>query len=250
MELHNSADLVRVLVLSAAVFGWPATDPAHADPPDYFARLIDAGNVGFEFYDPVREPRKHHGYTTFQYNVTYRSSFRYQWADRPNGRQVSIQPKIDQVRCTVANVVQLPETLNHDRRWSNSLVEHEFDHVAMTLDPRVRMLIEHLCEGTPNLAGILPPGTPVTDEVLERMIHEAVESRYQAVHKLLMANQNDLDVQTRHGVADLGDRRGYFGGLFAESNLKEHRFPFLEEVKPLLRTKSYREAALPYRFEN
>jgi hypothetical protein len=250
MESRNFHHLAPIFGLLAVISGWSAADRAIAEPPTYFARLIDEGNVTFDFYDPIRQPRAHRGYTTFQYDVAYRSSFQYQWADLPGARQISIQPKIDRIKCTMVNEVQLPATLNNDRRWANSLVQHEFDHVAMTVDPRVRMLIEHLCEATPKIARKLPIDTAISDELVERLIHEVVEVRYQAVLRLLIANENDLDVQTRHGTWDLRDRRVYFDSLFTEPNLKQQRFPFLAEVKPLLQTKSYREAELPYRFEH
>jgi hypothetical protein len=250
MESRIFYHLVCALGLSVMVFGALAVDPAVADPPAYFSHLIDAGKVTFDFYDPIRQPRIHRGYTTFHYDVSYRSSFQYQWVDQAGGRRVSIQPKIGQVKCTIVNEVQLPDTLNHDGRWTNSLVKHEFDHVAITVDPRVRMLIEHLCAGTPKIVRIVPKDTVIGDEFVERLIRELVAPRYQAVLKLLIANENDLDVQTRHGRWDLPDRREYFGSLFMESNLKQQRFPFLDEVRPLLGKKSYREAELPYQYEN
>ena len=232
----------------AFVQGWVGTESIDAKTPEYFARLIDKGNVTFVFYDPVREPRSHQGYTTFHYDVTYRSSYQYQWADRIDGRQLVIDVKISQVKCAVSNQVDLPSTLNHDRRWTNSLVRHEFDHVAMTLDPRVRLLIEDLCASTPKIVRTLPASTLVTDEFVGRIVHEVVDSRYQAVLQLLLANENDLDAQTQHGLRELPNRETYFRSLFTEPNLRKQRFPFLEEVRPLLRNKAYREAKLPYFF--
>lgn len=232
--------------LFALVLGWGPMALVLAEPPEYFAQLIDEGGVTFVFYDPIRQPRVHRGYTTFQFDVTYRSKYRYQWIDRAGGRQLVIEPTISQIKCKLVNEVELPKALNHDRRWTNSLLKHEFDHVAMTVDPRVRMLIEFLCKATPDIARTIPPSTQVTAELMDQLIHEAVDSRYQAVLKLLLANENELDVHTWHGVRELPDRRAYFNSLFTEPNLKQHRFPFLEEVKPLLREKAYREAELPY----
>ena len=236
------------MAVAVSILGVLPTTTAAAEPPEYFARLIDKGNVTFVYYDPAQQPRTHQGYTTFRYNVTYRSDYQYQWVDQPTGRQLVIVPEISQVKCSLANEVELPSTLNHDRKWTSSLVKHEFDHVAMTLDPRVRMLIEHLCKRTPKILRTLPLATQVTDELVEEMIHKAVDSRYQPVLKLLLANERDLDVHTRHGMSRLPDRREYFNSLFMELNLKQFRFPLLGEVRPLLRTKAYREAKLPYEF--
>ncbi len=250
MALRFPFHLAGTLGLITLVSGWISGTLVGAEPPDYFARTIDDGNVTFVFYDPIREPRTHRGYATFRLDVSYRSNYQYKWMDLARGRQVTIKPKIGPITYKLVNEVQLPESLNHDRRWANSLVRHEFDHVAMTLDPRVRMLIEDLCEGTPDIIRTLPVGATLADEYLDGLVHEAVGPRYQSVLKVLIANEHDFDVHTRHGVRDLPDRRAYFGDLFTEPNLKQQRFPFLEEVKPLLRKKSYREAKLPYRLGN
>ena len=238
------------LLFLTPFLGWLVPGRGLAQPPEYFARIIDEGNVKFTFYDPAGEPRTHRGYTTFQLDVHYRSTYQYRWSDRENGRQLLVQPIIGQIDYRLANEVQLPETLNHDRRWREPLVKHEFDHVAMTLDPRVRLLIEQVCRNTPDIIRELPPGTQVTGALIDRLIHEAVEPRYQSVLELLVANENDFDRATLHGLRDLPDRREYFESLFTEPNLKQQNFPYLNEVKRLLREKSYREARLPYRFEN
>ena len=235
-------------VLSPLLLVWVVGSAAGGEPPDYFARLIDEGNVTFVFYDPVREPRTHQGYTTFRYDVSYQSSYQYRWLEQPTGRQLTIEAEISGVECVVSNQVELPNEFRSDRNWTNSLVRHEFDHVAMTVDPRARMLIEYLCKRTPTIVRTVASSTTVTDEMVERLIHETVDPRYQAVLELLFANEQDLDIQTRHGMGRLPDRRAYFGALFTEPNLKQHRFRFLEEVRPLLRTKKFREAKLPYDF--
>ncbi len=237
-----------LLLLALFSGGWTPSQGL-AEPPEYFARIIDEGNVTFKFYDPAGEPRTHPGYTTFQFDVHYRSTYQWQ-VDAASGRRLVVQPTIGQITYQLVNEVQLPEALNHDQRWTHPLVKHEFDHVAMTVDPRIRLLIEHVCRNTPRIVRDLPSGTQVTDSLLDRLIHEAVEPRYQSVLDVLAANENDLDKVTVHGRRILANRRDYFESLFTEPNLKQHGFPYLGEVKQLLREKSFREAKLPYLFDN
>lgn len=237
------------LALLASLFNWFVPCRGLAEPPEYLARMIDEGNVTFKFYDPAKESRTHRGYTTFRLEVNFRSTYQYRWVDLADRRRILIEPTIDQFTYRLTNEIQLPQELNHDRRWTDPLVKHEFDHVAMTLDPRMRMLIEQVCRDTPNFVRELPPGTQAKASLVDRMIHEVVEPRYQSVLGLLIANENDLDRATHHGRRDLPDRREYFGSLFTEPNLRQHGFPYLNEVKQLLRNKSYREARLPYRLD-
>ena len=230
----------------AASVGLAAVQTATAEPPEYFERLIKEANVTFKFYDPVREPRTHRGYTTFHLDVRYRSSYSYRWTDRPGVRLLQVEPKIGPITYQLTNEVQLPHSLNTDRRWTNSLVKHEFDHVAMTVDPRVRMLIEYLCHRVSGFSHRLPANGQVNDALVERLIAQRVDPRYGAVIDMLLANEKEFDVVTSHGLRELPDRAAYFQSLFTEENLKQFKFPYLSEVRPLLRKKSYREAKLPY----
>lgn len=243
--------LAGILGLFGLALCWLSADTAVAQPPHDIARLVKEGSVTFVYYDHDRAPRKHPGYTTFQFDVSYRSSYQYTWLDQNGGRQLSIEPKIGRLAYRLVNEIQLPKSLHNDEgRWSNSLLKHEFDHVAITLDPRVRMLIDYLCTGTPDISLDLLVRAQVTNEFIDRLIHEAVEPRYESVLKLLLANEKDLDEVTRHGLQKLPNRRKYFEFLFTEPNLKQHGFPYLEEVKPLLQSKAYREVELPYRLKN
>lgn len=242
-QFRNS--LPAVLLLTPLVGGL-ISQRASGEPPEYYARLINEAGVSFVFYDPIRDPRPHRGYTTFHYEVRYRSTYQY-WL---KGGRIRIAPKVGWFAHQLTNEVLLPESLDHDRRWTNSLVQHEFDHVAMTVDPRVRMLIEQVCRATPTIERGLPLGTELNDPFIDRLIREEVEPRYQAVLDLLIANEKDLDKVTRHGGHDLPDRRAYFKALFTEPNLRQHGFPYLADVKPLLRKRAYRDAPLPYRLDD
>ncbi len=242
-QLRNS--LPAVLLFTPLVGGL-ISQRASGEPPEYYARLIEEAAVSFVFYDPIRDPRPHRGFTTFHYDVRYRSTYRY-WV---KGGRIRIEPEIGSFAHRLSNEVLLPESLDHDRRWTDSLVQHEFDHVAMTVDPRVRMLIEQVCRVTPTIVRDLPSGTEVNGPLIDRLIHEVVEPRYQAVLNLLIANENDLDKVTLHGRHDPPDRRAYFKALFTESNLKRHGFPYLADVKSLLRKRAYLETPLPYRFND
>ena len=226
--------------------GFCQNQAASAETPEYFRRVIDEAGVSLVFYDPVREPRVHRGYTAFRLDMFYDASFQYRWEDGAAGRRVTIQTEIGNLRYRISNRVELPQYLDRDDWWNNSLVRHEFDHVAMTVDPRVRMLFEHLCRNISPITRRLPRAAPVNDAVIKAIIQEEVERRYNAVIDLLIANEHALDAATGHGSRRLADRAAYFRSLLLEPNLKEHDFPFLAEVKDLLQTKAYQEAPLPY----
>ena len=174
-----------------AMVAWILSNQAAlAETPEYSRRLIDEAGVSFAFYDPVQEPRVHRGYTAFRLDMFYDASFQYRWEDGAAGRSVTIQTRIGNIRYRLSNRVELPQHLDKNDRWNDSLVRHEFDHVAMTVDPRVRMLFEHLCRKVTPITRRLPLASPINDAVVKAIIHEEVERRCNAVIDLLIASEH------------------------------------------------------------
>ena len=238
-------------VMLAAVF-WSGVDGGRApaaDVPPYFTRLIEAGNVEFEFYDPKITRREHLGHTQFNLHVRHRSSFKFGWTVGRGVRYLTIRATISDISPRLTHTITLPVWLDSDRRWNDRLVKHEFDHVAISCDPRVLMLVERLYGGVDTIDRTVPPGTRIDNRFVEEIVNESLTSRLKAVVEAVKANQTLLDDVTRHGVRPIADRKKFFGSLFTEPNLKEIGFPYLGEIRDILRSKAYIEAELPYQVD-
>ena len=234
-----------------AVF-WTAVDRGYApaaDVPPYFKRLIEAGNVEFQFYDPEKTSLQHLGHTEFNLHVRHRSSFQFGWTVGRGVRQLTIRAAVSDISPRLTHTITLPKWLDSDRRWKSRLVRHEFDHVAISCDPRVMMLVEHLYDGVDTIDRTVPPGTRIDNHFVGENVNEQLILRLTAVIEAMKANQNLLDQVTRHGVRPIADRRKFFGSLYAEGNLKELGFPYLAEVRDILGSKAYRDAELPYQVD-
>ena len=243
--------VMLVAVFWSAVDGGhaPAADAQTAGAPPYFKRLIEAGSVEFEFYDAEKTRREHLGHTQFNLNVRHRSSFQFGWTVRRGVRHLTIRATISDISPRLTHTITLPKWLDSDRRWNDRLVKHEFDHVAISCDPRVLMLVKHLYDGVDTINQTVPQETRIDKRFAGKLISEQLTSRLTAVIEALKANQNLLDEISRHGVRPIGDRKKFFGSLNTEPNLKEIGFPYLDEVRDMLRSKAYTEADLPYQVE-
>ena len=236
--------LVAVAVLIAA------GEYALATPP-YFQKLIDTGNVEFEFYDPRSTRHEHRGHTQFHLHVANECSFHRRWEVNRRRQHLTITLRIVNITYRLTNTIRLPERFDSDSdwRWNHSLVRHEFDHVAMSTDPRVRMLIEHLYGGIRKIERTLPLGKKIDDRLTLDIVDEEIAPLRKAVLEALLANQNLLDDVTRHGVRPIPDRAVFFRSLFTGANLREIEFPYLVEVADLVKTRAYRDVELPYRLK-
>ena len=242
----RSRIVILVALSSTAVHAGHA--PA-ADAPPYFKRLIEAGKVEFEFYDPQKTRRETLGHTQFDLHVRHRSSFQFGWSVGRSVRYLTIRATISDISPSLTHTITLPQWLDSDRRWNDRLMKHEFDHVAISCDPRVMMLVEHLYDGIDRIDLNVPSDTRVDNRFVEKIVNEQATSRLKAVIEAMKANQNLLDEVSRHGVRPIADRKKFFGSLYTEPNLKKIGFPYLDEVRDILRSKAYTEAELPYQVD-
>jgi hypothetical protein len=247
----NSWKLGSRFTMLVVLFG-TAIDGGYAwaaDVPPYFERLIEAGNVEFEFYDPEKTPREHLGHAQFKLHVRHRSSFQFGWTIGRGVRHLTIRATISDISPRLTHTITLPKWLDSDRRWRSQLVKHEFDHVAISCGPRVMMLVERLYDGVDTIDQSVPSGTRIDNRFVEKLVNEQISSRLKAVIDVMQANQNLLDEVTRHGIRPIAEGKKFFGSLYTEPNLKEIGFPYLGEVGDILRSKAYREAELPYQVD-
>jgi hypothetical protein len=199
-------------------------------PPD-LQPLIKAGRVAFKFYDPQKDPRQHSGLATFKVTLTYkhRPALR---RDMKGGRTRRIVvPHFIKLAVHIRHEVLLPNDIATETFWSDTLVRHEFDHVAISSDPRVTRLLQHMLR---NLRIEIAEQTLADEKRLNQLITDEVEKRGHAIHGLLEANYLLLDQATEHGTRPLPDREAFFQSLFTKTNLDEMKFPYLGEVVDLL----------------
>ncbi len=235
--------VVLVALCYAAVNGGDATA---AEAPPHFQHLIETGNVKFEFYDPSKTRREFPGHTAFNLHVRHRSSFKYSWTNGRGVRQLTIRIAVSGVSPRLKHTITLPDRLDSDRRWNDRLVRHEFDHVAITCDPRVLMLIAHLYDGVTRIEREVPAGERIDNRFVEKLVNERVASRLHAVVEAVKANQDLLDEVTHHGRRRIADRKKFFGALYTEPNLKKIGFSYLGDSRDILKSEAYLKAELPY----
>jgi hypothetical protein len=144
----------------------------------------------------------------------------------------------------------LPERLDTDRRWNDPLLRHEFDHVAVSTDPRAALLAEHLLRKIRKLTVAIDPRQPVDSQHVDQIVLEEIGRRREAVVDLIRANYLRLDEVTRHGARPLADRESFFKSLYTESELRKSGFRYLAEAANLLGSAAYRKTPLLYVYQD
>jgi hypothetical protein len=231
-----------VVPLCSLVASLSANDLAPA-PPE-FRRLIDAGRVDIRFYDREAPPGPHPGRAEFDVllNHDYKFQFRHSGA-RPAAR-TTITLTQQRICCHPVHRVYLPKSVETEDRWNDSLMRHEFDHVAVSSDPRVSLLLKHLVRSMGTIE-TRPGEMPLSDRTrIQQLINQECSKRTRALVDLVQANQHLLDEITEHGMRPLPDRETFFKSLYTAPNLHKAGFPYLCQVAGLLNSPGYQTAEL------
>lgn len=239
-----------------------------ADAPPGIQRLIEVGRVTFKCDDQALAKAKKVGLTRFEVRGDYR--FKYMTTavrlepGKPQPEESGpeklqpeeLQPEKNRqayvtdvsVRVFWADVQMTHEVvLGTDFRpespWKSPLVQHEFDHVSTSTDPRLRILVkdylgaplrfEHrweaeASEGSPVRRNEGRVDRGVTGQI-EQSIRDRLAGRIKEVERVIQWHYDWLDRKTGHGRRGLEDRESFFALFYMPKTLEEIEFKEIED---------------------
>lgn len=205
--------------------------------PAAISRLIkgEATVVTFVPDLPDREGKTH-----FHIDLDWKYDFKYRTKKTKDAVEVTLSVSNLRVDVDIRHVVRMPKAYYRDDIWQTQLLLHEFDHVAVSGDGRVRMLLDELCGKLPQLRAKLTSGDRPSDAFCRAVINREFARRKDAVIALIGANYVLLDKVSDHGRRVVPDRKQFFTRLYTQRNLEERRFPYLQAVSKLLESDAYR----------
>jgi hypothetical protein len=225
----------------------PNQEPIPTDAaPEELQRLIKDGHIKLVYDSDPEFVKADTGKAHF--HLIFKQTFEYSFTKSKRNGRWHVKLTATQVKPTVRleHTIRLPVQYKSDHIWNDRLLRHEFDHVAVSLDPRPVLLIERLFQHLPAIERTLDPGQEPSDELHKKFFNEEFEKRGQAVIELVKQNNVLLDKVGKHGTVPVPRRAEFFGQLYLKENLAKSKFPYLEEVLDLLETPKYREAELRF----
>lgn len=207
-----------------------------APAPTYFQRLIREGETTITFVDSLPDSI---GKTDFFLSLDW--SYEYQYRTQPVGEitTVTVTPVNVKPKSSLRHVIQMPVALYHASVWDSKLLSHEFDHVAVSLDPRPRALLFHLCSKLPTYQFSMNGSGKPSDKRIRERINREITSRQTAVLDLIRANYVALDDVSKHGRVAMEKRQAFFENLYTSPNLESAAFPFQAEATAFLQSEQY-----------
>lgn len=200
-------------------------------PPQAIMKLIADGNVVFDFYDEQRHNFAFAGETTFDFRYQYRCRTRYRIIKQPAsdsptapesqsdsdptrliGPRQALEVTLDyeDVSLKISHRMRLPSRMVGEDFFHQRLVNHEFDHVAISADPRLPALLTRMLTARNSKVFV-----PLSDEEAEsrdratyaimarNAAREETAKVFEDFASLIRIRYKELDQATRHGIEPL-----------------------------------------------
>lgn len=179
------------------------------------------------------------GKTHFFIDADWTFDFSYKITPQPDDRQVAVTVSNLRLTFSERHVVRMPLAFHRADAWETQLLLHEFDHVAVSGDDRIRLLLDEVCGNLPTLTAPLRGADKPDEARLSELVNNEINRRQQAVIALVRANYVLLDKVSEHGQIPVPQRERFFAQLFTRANLQQNRFPYLQQVSKLLESEAY-----------
>jgi hypothetical protein len=212
--------------------------------PPYYSRLVDLGQVSIQVDEKSVRAANRTALTAFQFVIRYRARYRYNEIDSSSkvGQEMLIRARYTNLNIDLQHRILLSENYRPSSPWESSLLQHEFDHVAISTDPRLLAMVESLGQGEISWKAT----KPATDRLNSRWVQQRMEDRASTFQKGIEAIVNEyyrrLDLESANGQRMISDRSRFFRGLFQPSDVNQ--FLEIETKRAIIATEKIEEATV------
>ena len=214
--------------------------PWLAEAPGEFVRLIDRGNVKIVVDDDRVRAAGKTALTVFQFVVDYDFKFRHQLLGYDKQSQVwqtKIVAWMDQPKVKLDHKVFLLSTFTPASPWESKLLRHEFDHVAISTDPRVIKIIKRALQQKRQWVAKWEHATPPTEQDVRKNILATIVAEVATLERLVQSQYDLLDKESYQGVTAINNRTDFFKRLFSIPGLDECKYAMDETMREFVKEK-------------
>src|SRR5262249_44282375 len=157
--------------------------PLAKSAPPALRKLIEDGDTTVEFVTDPEFVKANRGNCAFTLHVTYQFRYRSNLLAPGSDGRARVRITVSELRAgvTLKHRVRIPDRYSKPKPWETRLMLHEFDHVAISLDPRPKALLRYLAEHLPSFERTLEAGEKPSNDFYRRAITEEANKRKDAV---------------------------------------------------------------------
>ena len=234
-----------VLSISATVSAQTTnTLPWAVDAPGEFVRLIDRGNVKIVVDDDLVKKAGKSALTVFKFVVDYDFKYRHQtigYDRETNTWQSKIVAWMDQPKVKIEHKICLKSDFQPSSPWESKLLRHEFDHVAISSDPRMLKLMKWALQQRREWTGKWEQPNSPSEQDVRTAILESITVEVKALEKLVQSQYDTLDQESSQGMVAIGARTSFFKDLYSIEGIEKCKY----SMTPLMREFVKRKLSIP-----
>lgn len=230
--------------------------PWVVDAPGEFVRLIDRGNVKIVVDDDLVQKAGKSALTIFKFVVDNDFKFRHQtlgYDSETNTWQSRIVAWIEQPKVRIEHKICLKSDFHPESPWESKLLRHEFDHVAISSDPRILKIMRWVLLQRRDWTEKWVQANPPSDQDVRLKILESITAEVQALEKLVQSQYDILDQASSQGMAAIPIRSNFFSDLYTIEGIEKCKYTLSPSMRGFVRQKlsnpsSLREVETHYLF--
>ena len=227
--LTKSRILLVVCILVAAITNQVGAQSVKPHPwisnaPGEFVRLIDRGNIQIVVDDDRVLKEGKTALTVFQFVIDYDFKFRHQVLGFDNQSQVwqaNIVAWMDQPKVKLDHKIYLQSTFSPSSPWESKLLRHEFDHVAISTDPRLLKIIKRALQQRRQWAAKWEQASAPSEKDIRKSILESFKSDVTSLEQLVQSQYDVLDQVSFQGLSAIRMRTDFFKRLYTVEGLDQ-----------------------------
>jgi hypothetical protein len=151
--------------------------------------------------------------------------------DDPSQTLGDIVAQIRSLRLETRHSIVLERGFQPEKPWSTPLLQHEFDHVSISTDPRFLKIGKQVLEKPMRCSVTWANQDGLAADAIDAAIKGEMSARINALERLIQTNYDALDRESRDGQANLGERFRFFEELYSMSWLRKCEFPYLDSIR-------------------
>jgi hypothetical protein len=214
--------------------------PWVAEAPGEFVRLIDRGNVRIVVDDELVKKAGKQALTLFKFVVAYDFKYRHQalgYDRETNTWQSKIEAWMDQPKIKIEHEICLKSDFQLSSPWESKLLRHEFDHVAISSDPRMLKIMKRVLQQRREwTAKWVQPNSP-SEQDIRKTILESITTEVNALEKLVQTQYDILDRESSQGTAELQGRTSFFKGLYSIEGIEKCKYTLTPSMREFVKQK-------------
>jgi len=200
--------------------------------PTEYLRLIDTGNVELKIDDDFLDRNQKNAVTVFKVLVDLTFSTNFKVTPSNTGKShVRFTVRYGKPKFRMEHTILIRSTLRPVDPWKDIVLQHEMDHVAISTDPRLALMVNYLYSEPQTWDQLIESTNPPSSATIDEQVQRRSKILIEQIERAIQIQYDLLDQKTNQGMSSIAKRSDFFWSLYSHDLFKDPRLPDLNSVK-------------------